>query len=97
KEVFVADPNCKGCGTCERVCLSSKIRMVDGKPEWQKKHDCYSCYACLNFCPERAIQLKSTPIIKFYTEQNGRYHHPDITQNDIAMQKLELENGKVER
>ena len=95
KEAFVADSNCNGCGTCERVCLSSKIRMVDGKPEWQKKHDCYSCYACLNFCPERAVQLKSTPMIKFHTEQNGRYHHPDITLNDIEMQKLELENGKV--
>lgn len=96
KEAFVADFKCKGCGTCAKVCLSSKIRMVDGKPVWQKKHDCYSCYACLNFCPERAVQMKSTPLIKFHTEENGRYHHPDITQNDIAMQKLELENGKVE-
>jgi len=96
REEFFADSNCRGCGTCERVCLSSKIRLVDGKPEWKKKHDCYSCYACLNFCPERAVQLKSTPMIKFYTEQNGRYHHPDISLNDITMQKLELSNGKIE-
>jgi ferredoxin len=95
-EEFYSDFNCNGCGTCERVCLSSKIRMVNGKPEWPKRQDCYSCYACLNFCPEKAVQLKSTPMIKFYTEQNGRYHHPEISLDDIAEQKLELADGKVE-
>lgn len=96
REKFYADPGCSGCGTCEKVCPSSKIRMVNGKPEWQKKHDCFSCYACLNFCPEKAVQLKSTPPMKFYTEQNGRYLHPDILRDEIAAQKLELTNGKIE-
>ncbi len=96
KECFYADSSCSGCGSCEKVCLSSKVRMVDGRPEWQKNKNCYSCYACLNFCPERAIQLKSTPLTKLYTDQNGRYHHPDISLNEIALQKLELEHGKVE-
>lgn len=95
KEGFYADSSCNGCGSCEKVCLSSKVRMVDGRPEWQKNKNCYSCYACLNFCPERAIQLKSTPLIKVYTDQNDRYHHPDISLNEIALQKLELEHEKV--
>lgn len=96
KEEFFADANCSSCGSCEKVCLSSKIRMENGKPVWQKNKDCFSCYACLNFCPERAIQLKSTKMIRFYTEQNGRYHHPNISLNEIAEQKMEPENGKVE-
>jgi ferredoxin len=94
-EEFYADSRCRGCGTCCKVCLSSKIRMRDGKPEWQKKHDCYSCYACLNFCPEKAVQLKSSRLFKFYTEQNGRYHHPEVSPEEIALQKLELTDGKV--
>ncbi len=96
-EEFYADSRCKGCGTCAKVCLSSKIRMTDGKPEWQKKHDCYSCYACLNFCPEKSVQLKSSRLFKFYTEQNGRYHYPEVSPEEIALQKLELADGKVKR
>lgn len=97
KEAFYAESNCTGCGSCEKVCLSAKIKMVNGKPEWQKDMDCFSCYACLNFCPERAIQLKSSKLLQYYTKQNGRYHHPKISLNEIAVQKLEPENGKIER
>ncbi len=31
---FCADPKCTGCGICERVCLSQKIKMIDKKPVW---------------------------------------------------------------
>jgi len=72
REAFYADSKCNGCGACEKVCLSQKIHMVDGKPEWQKKENCFSCYACINYCPVQAIQIQGSRIMKFYTEENGR-------------------------
>ncbi|MGE5485854.1 MAG: 4Fe-4S dicluster domain-containing protein [Ignavibacteriales bacterium] len=48
---FYSDQKCLGCGTCERVCLSGRVWMVDKKPVWDGKVRCYTCRACLNYCP----------------------------------------------
>jgi ferredoxin len=37
---FYADPKCTGCGLCEKVCLSGRIRMRNGRPEWIDGVDC---------------------------------------------------------
>ena len=84
---FYADSKCTGCGTCEKVCLSGKIKMVDEKPVWQKDVKCFFCYACLNYCPKSAVQIKSTRTFKTYTAENERYSHPYATVDDIAAQK----------
>lgn len=84
---FFADSRCAGCGTCAKVCLSGKIKIVDSKPVWQKSVPCFNCYACLNYCPEEAVQMKSGRFMKLCTDQNGRYSHPFATANDIAEQK----------
>jgi ferredoxin len=84
---FYLDETCTGCGVCERVCLAGKVQMVDDKPVWSASVRCHGCFACLSFCPKESIQVKSKWYLKSYTEQNGRYHHPDITANDIAGQK----------
>jgi len=78
---FYADSKCTECNLCEKVCLSKKIKMVNGKPLWQKDIRCYYCYACFNFCPEQSI------LVKNYTHKDGRYCHPNITAKDIAEQK----------
>jgi ferredoxin len=87
KEDFYSNANCDGCGSCEKVCPASKIKMLAGKPQWLKKEDCFSCYACINYCPRRAIQIKPTLGMKYYTEQNDRYHHPEISIEEIVKQK----------
>jgi NAD-dependent dihydropyrimidine dehydrogenase PreA subunit/flavodoxin len=79
---YTADSSCTGCGTCEKVCPSNKIKLVDGKPVWQKEIQCYYCYACFNYCPTQSILVG-----KKYTQKDGRYSHPGITANDIAGQK----------
>jgi ferredoxin/flavodoxin len=84
---FYFDARCTGCGLCERVCLARKIEMVDGRPVWQKEVKCFGCFACLNYCPEQSIQVASTWYLKSRTAENGRYHHPQVTANDIAAQK----------
>ena len=78
---FYVDSTCTGCNLCEKVCLSGKIKMNNGKPLWQKDIKCYYCYACFNFCPEQSI------LVKNYTHKDGRYYHPNVTAKDIADQK----------
>lgn len=84
---FYSDSKCSSCGTCEKVCLSRKIKIIDGKPVWQDDAQCYFCNACLNYCPEQAVQIKSARFLRSYTKENGRYHHPEATADDIAGQK----------
>ena len=79
---FKTDETCSGCRLCEKVCLSGKVQMKNGKPQWNKDIDCFYCYACFNFCPQQAILVG-----KQYTEKNGRFHHPDVTAEEIASQK----------
>jgi NAD-dependent dihydropyrimidine dehydrogenase PreA subunit/flavodoxin len=86
---FYCDDDCSGCGVCERVCLAGKVQMVEERPVWQNTVKCHGCFACLSFCPSESIQVKSKWYLKSYTVQNGRYHHPSVTANDIASQKGE--------
>jgi ferredoxin len=84
---FYSDSECTGCGICERVCLSERIELVDNKPVWKQDTRCYACFACINFCPQRAIQVESRFPIRSRTSENDRYHHPSVTYKDIAEQR----------
>jgi len=66
---FYSDSKCVSCGTCEKVCLSKKIKIINEKPVWQKDIPCFFCHACLNYCPEQAVQIKSTCLLKSYTKK----------------------------
>lgn len=79
---FYADSNCTGCGLCERVCLSERIRIKDGQPEWIESIDCTYCFACLHYCPAHAVQIRNRR-----TVARRRYHHAQINASDIAGQK----------
>ncbi|MBN2050364.1 MAG: EFR1 family ferrodoxin [Spirochaetales bacterium] len=87
KKYFYIDDKCTGCGTCEKVCPTQKLKMADNKPVWQRNVDCYLCYACLNFCPSKAIQIYSKVWMKSYTTERGRYPHPYVSLKDMAKQK----------
>lgn len=82
KKSFYADQTGTGCGTCQRICLSGRISLVNGYPQWDQDIECYTCFACLSYCPEDAVQLKGRK-----TEGKPRYHHTQITAGDIARQK----------
>ncbi len=78
---YYADDTCTSCGLCAQVCPSDKIIMKEGKPLWLDDVTCYYCYACFNFCPEQAVLLPN------FTEKKGRFHHPDVSAEEIASQK----------
>jgi len=86
-DYFYADEKCTRCGTCEKVCSSRKVCVTGEGPVWQDRVKCYFCYACLNYCPTQAVQIKSKWYMKSYTKRNGRYPHPWATVKDIAGQK----------
>ena len=67
---FWADAKCTGCRICEKVCPTKNIVMAEGKPTWQ--HHCEQCLACIQWCPEEAIQYGKS------TKTKKRYHHPEI-------------------
>ena len=72
---FIVEDQCNGCGTCEKVCPVNNISLIDGKPQWHSR--CQQCYACLQWCPQEAIQYGKK------TAGVPRYHHPDVTLKDI--------------
>ena len=76
---FYADSNCISCGTCQKVCPVNNILLTNNKPKWN--HKCQECMACIHFCPEKAIQFG------FKTQNKGRYHHPEITVDDIIIKQ----------
>ncbi len=72
---FWVDAKCNACGICEKICPARNIRMQQGKPIW--KHVCEQCLACIQWCPQAAIQYgKKTPLYP-------RYHHPEVKVTDI--------------
>jgi len=67
--------NCTGCGTCSRICPAGSIDMSAGRPHWN--HQCEQCFACLQWCPNAAIQFGNNPV------HGKRYHHPEVTRRDM--------------
>jgi formate hydrogenlyase subunit 6/NADH:ubiquinone oxidoreductase subunit I len=85
-KAFYIDSKCTGCGSCQRVYPAEKISMENGKPVWRKDIQCLFCFACINYCPVKAIQIKGTK-----TATRGRYHHAEVSAKDIAEQKRSFE------
>lgn len=72
---FWSDHNCCGCGICQKVCPVGNIALNGGKPVWM--HKCEQCFACVNWCPQSAIQCNKK------TVGRKRYHNPSIKLKDI--------------
>ena len=61
---FYVTEACNQCGICEKVCPVNNIRVTT-KPIWANR--CELCQACLNYCPQQAIQYGH------YTKNKKRY------------------------
>lgn len=69
---FYADESCTGCGFCADVCPLGTISICEGKPVWDK--NCCQCTACINRCPEEAIQYGES------TKGRTRYYIEKVTE-----------------
>lgn len=72
---YWVDENCSNCRTCERICPRGNIIIKDGRPVWNR--DCELCFACIQWCPQEAIQYQNG------TQGSGRSHHPGVKLTDI--------------
>ncbi len=68
---FHAESSCTACGRCASLCALNNISLEKGKPAWQGH--CMHCMACLQNCPEQAIQYGIT------TKRRRRYIFPGKT------------------
>ena len=75
---FWVDDKCNDCGICSKVCPAGNIEMINEKPSWL--HRCEQCLACLQWCPQEAIQYGKK------TANYPRYHHPEVVLKDILDQ-----------
>jgi ferredoxin len=87
KNYFYSDVKCTGCGVCEKICLSKRINLIDGIPRWKDEILCFMCYACLNYCPQKSVQINSKWYMKSFTMVQERYTHPYATAQEIEEQK----------
>lgn len=88
---ITSDENCVGCGTCERVCPMNNIKIVDGKSVIGDV--CTMCLACFHWCPVEAIYMSKVDMFgrpgkePNQLSRRSKYHHPDVTLDDILSQK----------
>lgn len=85
---FWVDDKCNSCAICEKICPSRNITMHAGKPVWL--NHCEQCLACIQWCPKEAIQYgKKTP-------RYERYHHPEVTLEDVLSISRKASQNKGE-
>jgi Pyruvate/2-oxoacid:ferredoxin oxidoreductase delta subunit len=73
---FTVNSNCTGCGICREVCPAKNIEMADNRPRYG--HHCEQCVACIQYCPQRAINYKNV------TQGRGRYTNPEISYRELS-------------
>ncbi|MDD3294703.1 MAG: EFR1 family ferrodoxin [Geobacteraceae bacterium] len=78
---FNIEGECNSCGICEKVCPVRNISMETGIPLW--RGNCEQCLACLQWCPKECIQYGRK------TKGYKRYHHPEVTVDDIFREKCD--------
>jgi ferredoxin len=76
---FWYDERCNACGICERICPAGNIVLKKDRPTW--KHNCEQCLACIQWCPQEAIQFGKK------TRAYERYHHPEIALPDMLVRE----------
>jgi ferredoxin len=83
---FWVDDKCNSCGICAQVCPAGNVEMSNGKPAWL--HRCEQCLACLQWCPQEAIQYGKK------TVKYPRYHHPEVILQDMLAQAKAIHSNR---
>lgn len=76
EEGYHTNDKCTSCGVCAGVCPAGNITLDHGRPTFH--HRCESCMACIQFCPQKALNYKDK------TQSRKHYTHPDIRAAEIS-------------
>ncbi len=74
---------CTGCGLCARVCPMENIKMETAageeapSPRW--KENCAECFACIHWCPSRAVRAG-----RLRVDAGTRYTHPRVKASQLG-------------
>jgi len=82
QQFSLIEDKCTGCGTCVELCIINNISLKEGKASFGK--NCIGCYACYQYCPEKAI------ILKKYPDLETRYHGPGYKNGKVTVDENEI-------
>jgi ferredoxin len=83
KDMKLNKARCNGCGICNKVCPINNIVKLGREPQWKSKNDCTMCFACIHFCPNKAITYR------MQNENNDyQYVNPKIGLTEIIEYKI---------
>lgn len=77
---FWVDEKCTLCEICKKICPVKNIVIENKSILW--KGNCEKCLACIQWCPEKAIQFGNMTI------KRKRYHHPDVTLKEMISKMI---------
>lgn len=78
---YVITDKCIGCGICTKVCPAGCIHL-ENQHAVNTGKNCQACYACVQACPEMAIQFGDIPMKE--PNPNARYRNPNVTLTELV-------------
>lgn len=79
--------NCIGCGICQKVCPADNIRIVDGTAVLADK--CEVCFACIHWCPNKALQFDHPTMKGKTTKSKGQYHNYQVQLKEVIREDID--------
>lgn len=78
---FTVTDACIGCGACVSVCPCGNYELTS---QGVKMHgDCEYCFACIQNCPQKAIQFAKDEMSRGEKNPNARYRNEHVSLMDI--------------
>jgi len=74
--IAIKEPNCKGCGVCEKVCKANCIETDNKSIDFER---CVSCFNCFTVCPTNGIKYQFR-----YSLKNKPTNIIDVEKRDFV-------------
>ncbi len=79
---FKVTDSCIKCHLCEKICPVDNIKWDEEKDNPIFENRCTSCFACVQWCPNKAIQFGN---YSFTDLGVMNYNHPKVTAHEMIL------------